>query len=399
MGETIEYNPFDPSFLIDPYPYYQPLLTGPPKRANFGLSVVLTARYRDVVTVLRDHSRFSSKIPQYAINPSGDPFGGAPTMPFSDPPVHSRLRRLVARDFSARRIASLAPRIREVANQLLDENASDRHFEAMSALANQLPVIIIAEMFGVPIAHHARFRRWSEAVASNSATMPGAPVPSEVREGVTGLREYFTREIEHRRTNPGDDLVSALVAAHDHDEILNPEELLAFVVLLLIAGNETTTNLIGNGLLALARNPGEFERLRTDPALIPSAVEEMLRYDSPVQTLMRFAANDTEIGGTPVETGAMIAVLFGAANRDPVQFPDPGKFDVGRAPNDHIAFGEGIHFCLGAPLARLEARIALEAIIERFARIKLADPAAPLSYRGSFVTRGLRELPLAVERS
>jgi len=358
--------------------------------------VVLAARYGDVVTVLRDHSHFSSKIPPYAINPGGDPFGGAPTMPFSDPPVHSRLRRLVARDFSPRRIASLAPRIRELAATLLDEGIRDGRFEAMNAFADQLPVVIIAEMLGVPAEHRARFRRWSDAVASNSATMPGMPVSAEVREGVAALREYFAREIERRRKAPGDDLVSALVAAHDQDEVLQSDELLAFVVLLLIAGNETTTNLIGNGLLALARNPGEYERLRRDPSLIPSAVEEMLRYDSPVQTLMRFAAENTGISGTPVETGAMVAVIFGAANRDPAQFPEPDRFDVGRTPNEHLAFGEGIHFCLGAPLARLEARIAFEAIVERCAEIRLADPTAALSYRGSFITRGLRALPLAV---
>ncbi len=396
MTEAPGYNPFDPSFLIDPYPHYRPLLAGPPQRANFGLPVVLAARYGDVVTVLRDHSHFSSKIPPYAINPGGDPFGGAPTMPFSDPPVHSRLRRLVARDFSPRRIASLAPRIRELAATLLDEGIRDGRFEAMNAFADQLPVVIIAEMLGVPAEHRARFRRWSDAVASNSATMPGMPVSAEVREGVAALREYFAREIERRRKAPGDDLVSALVAAHDQDEVLQSDELLAFVVLLLIAGNETTTNLIGNGLLALARNPGEYERLRRDPSLIPSAVEEMLRYDSPVQTLMRFAAENTGISGTPVETGAMVAVIFGAANRDPAQFPEPDRFDVGRTPNEHLAFGEGIHFCLGAPLARLEARIAFEAIVERCAEIRLADPTAALSYRGSFITRGLRALPLAV---
>jgi cytochrome P450 len=381
VAEAIEYNPFDPSFLIDPYPHYVPLLEGPPRRANFGLPVVLAARYADVVSVLRDHSHFSSVIPPYAVNPGSDPFGGAPTMPFSDPPVHSRLRRLVARDFSPRRIALLAPQIRQVAAQLLDEPARDGRFEAMSALADQLPVIIIAEMLGVAIEHRAQFRKWSDAVASNSATMPGMPVSAEVGESIAALREYFTREIDRRRAAPGDDLISALVAANERSEVLGTEELLAFVVLLLLAGNETTTNLIGNGLLALARNPGEYERLRRDPALIPSAVEEMLRYDSPVQTLMRFATGETEVSGTPIQPGGLVAVLFGAANRDPAQFPEPNRFDVDRVPNDHVAFGEGIHFCLGAPLARLEARVTFEAIVERFTEIALADSDVPLSYR------------------
>jgi len=396
MAEEINYNPFDPTFLVDPYPHYAPLLTGPPRCATIGFPAVLVARYADVLTVVRDHARFSSVMPQYAIVAGADPFG-APTMPFSDPPVHSRLRTLVARDFSPRRIAALATRIREITCRLLDENVIGGWFEAMSALADQLPVVIIAEMLGVPTEHHARFRRWSDAVASSSATMPGTPVDPEVRKAVTALHEYFTREIERRRAEPGDDLISALVAAHDSAEALSTKELLAFVVLLLLAGNETTTNLIGNGLLALARNPAEHQRLRRDRTLIPSAVEEMLRYDSPVQTLVRFATMDTKVGGTPVERGGLVAVLFGAANRDPAQFPEPEQFNVARTPNDHVAFGEGIHFCLGAPLARLEARIAFEAIVERFSNVALADPGQPLCYRGSFVTRGLRELPLVVD--
>ena len=399
VSELVDYNPFDPSFLIDPYPHYEPLLEGPPRRANFGLPITLAARYRDVVAVLRDHARFGSTMPEYIVNRDADPFGGAPTLPFSDQPIHTRLRRLVARDFTPRRIASLEPRIRELTRQMLDRCAADGSFDAMSALADQLPVIIIAEMLGVPVEDRSRFRKWSDAVASNTASMPGMPVPHEVQEAASALREYFTSQIERRRAEPGDDLVSALVAAHDQNESLSTDELLAFVVLLLIAGNETTTNLIGNGLLALARNPGQYERLRQDPSLVPSAVEEMLRYDAPVQTLVRIARAESEIGGTRVEAGSLVAILFGAANRDPAQFPEPNRFDVSRAPNDHVAFGEGIHFCIGAPLARLEARVAFEEIVMRFASMQLADSNAPLVYRGSMVTRGLRSLPLSVEIS
>ncbi len=397
MPEEIAFNPFDPSFHADPYPYYKPLLLGPPRRA-VGFPVTLIARYADVVAVARNHTTFSSVFPQGVMPEGSDPFEGAPTMPFSDPPVHSRLRRLVARDFSPRRIAELAPRIEAIATRLLDENAAGTTFEAMSGFADQLPVIIIAEMLGIPAEHHARFRKWSDAVASNNATLPGTADPV-VRESIAALREYLTSAIERRRVEPGQDLISALVAAHDTGEKLNTEELIAFVVLLLIAGNETTTNLIGNGLLALARNPAEYMKLGRDPSLIPSAVEEMLRYDSPVQMLMRFATCDTEVAGTPMEKGSTAFVMFGAANRDPAQFPEPERFDVARSPNDHVSFGEGIHFCLGAPLARLEARIAFEAIVRRFSEIALADPEFKFYWRGSFITRGLRELPLAVARS
>jgi len=392
----IDYNPFDPSFVVDPYSHYVPLLQGPPRRANFGLPITLAARYADVVAVLRDHARFSSTMPRYMIVRDADPFGGAPTLPFSDSPVHTRLRRLVARDFTPRRIASLEPRIRELTRAMLDEHTDGGRFEAMSALADQLPVIIIAEMLGVPIEDRARFRKWSDLITSNTSTAPGIPPPREVQDAAIALREYFKRQIERRRGEPGEDLVSALVAAHDQGEVLSTDELLAFVVLLLIAGNETTTNLIGNGLLALARNCDEYQRLRRDAALIPSAVEEMLRYDAPVQTLFRIAKTESDLGGTHIEADSLVAILFGAANRDPAQFPEPNRFDVSRTPNDHVAFGEGIHFCIGAPLARLEARVAFEEIVGRFSSIALADPTAALIYRDSMVTRGLRTLPLAV---
>jgi cytochrome P450 len=397
MAAEIEYNPFDPSFQADPYPAYAPLVAGPPRHLAAGLPVVLVARYADVVAVARDHASFSSSLPRNMIPPGADPFGGAPTMPFSDPPVHSRLRRLVARDFSPRRIAALEPRIAEITRQLLDNNARGGSFEAMSAFADQLPVVIIAEMLGVPTVDRERFRSWSDAIASNSVTTPGIPPAPIVVEAVAALRAYFNDAINRRRVERGDDLISALVTAHDDAEALSTDELLAFVILLLIAGNETTTNLIGNGLLALARNPDQYQRLKKDRDLVPAAVEEMLRYDSPVQTLLRFATRDIEIGGTAIPAGTVVATMFGAANRDPAQFPEPNRFDVGRTPNDHVAFGEGIHFCLGAPLARLEARLAFEAIVERFATVALTDPAAELSYRGSFITRGLKRLPLTVQ--
>jgi cytochrome P450 len=396
MAAEVEYNPFDPSMLADPYPHYARLVTGPPRFLANGLPIVMVARYRDVVTVLRDHANFSSSIPRNMIPSGADPFGGAPTMPFSDPPVHSRLRRMVARDFSPRRIAAMESHIAEVTRDLLDANARGRTFDLMSAFADQLPVVIIAEMLGVPTQDRERFRTWSDIIASNSVTTPGMPAAPIVVEAVAALREYFTDAIVRRRSGRGGDLISALVAAHEDAEALSTDELIAFVVLLLIAGNETTTNLIGNGLLALARNPHQYERLRMDRTLIRSAVEEMLRYDSPVQTLMRFATRDIEIGGTAIAAGNVVATMFGAANRDPAQFPDPDRFDVGRTPNDHVAFGEGIHFCLGAPLARLEARIAIEAIVDRFATVALAEPYAELAYRGSFITRGLKRLPLTV---
>src|SRR5271155_3098931 len=286
MADEVAYNPFDPSFHADPYPNYRDLLAGPPRRLGPRAPVVLVARYADVVAVTRDHATFSSALPPFMFARGPDPFGGAMTMPFSDPPVHSRL-----------------PRIGEITRQLLEASGEGGRFEAMSALANQLPVVIIAEMLGVPSEHRERFRRWSDAVASNGM---GRNRDESADSRVAELREYLAQEIERRRSDRGDDLISALVAARDDAETLSSDELLAFVVLLLVAGNETTTNLIGNGLLALARNPAQYQRLRREPALIPSAIEEMLRYDSPVQMLLRFAQRDREVGGTRIEAGPAV---------------------------------------------------------------------------------------------
>lgn len=228
-------------------------------------------------------------------------------------------------------------------------------------------------------------------------TPPGMPLPQNVRDAFTALREYFIAEIEKRRRNPGDDLVSVLVAAHEgSDEVLSEAELVAFVVILLLAGNETTTNLIGNGMLALTRHPDQLERLGRAPELMPAAIEEMLRYDGPVQATIRYIRQDTEIAGTRVAAGSLIFVLLAAANRDPAQFVEPEMFDIARTPNNHLAFGEGIHFCIGAPLARMEGAIAIGSLLARYKRIRPATPEAPLTYKGSFFLRGLASLPVEV---
>jgi cytochrome P450 len=400
MGEAeqIYFNPWDEAFRADPYPHYKPLMEGPPRLLNVFVPMALVARYADCAAVLRDHERFSSVPPRTPlIEERVQVFGDAPRVVFSDPPVHTRLRRLVSRAFTPRRIRDLEPKIREFTDLLLDKAAARGQIDVMADLANPLPVMVISHMLGVSAEHYEMFKRLSDSVIESDNTPPGVPLPQNVRDAFTELRQYFVAEIEKRRRAPGDDLVSVLVAAHEgSDETLSEKELIAFVVLLLLAGNETTTNLIGNGMLALTRHPGELERLRRAPELIPSAIEEMLRYDGPVQSTMRHIRQDTEIAGTAVTPGTLIFVLVAAANRDPGQFRNPETFDITRTPNDHLAFGEGIHFCIGAPLARMEGAIAIGSLLERFKRIRPATPEAPLKYKGSFFLRGLASLPLEV---
>jgi cytochrome P450 len=397
-AEPVQFNPLDASFRADPYPQYKALYSGPPLILNLFIPLIPVARYRDLVAVLRDHERFSSVPPRQFANPEDlKVTGNAPTLVSSDPPVHTRLRRLVSRAFSPARIRAMEPRIRQIAAELLDRVAELGAFEVMEDFAVPLPVRIIAEMLGVDPANYQQFREWSNTlIDSSNRSGPGAPMAPNIRRAFIELRDYFGVEIERRRRTPGDDLISLLVAAHDEAEALSADELMGFVILLLIAGNETTTNLIGNGMLALARNPDQLELLARNPDLLPSAIEEMLRYDSPVQSTLRVAKSDTEVGGTSVPAGALMFTLVGAGNRDPAQFPEPDRFDVAREPNDHLAFGEGIHFCLGASLARLEAQVAFSEVLARFSHFRLANPGVKLQYRGSFFVRGLTELRIAV---
>jgi cytochrome P450 len=396
-AEAVYFNPWDEAYRANPYPHYKPFYGRPPYVLNFFFPMALVGRYKDALAILRDHERFSS-VPAYSpfLDERIKVFGDAPRVVFSDPPVHTRLRKLVSRAFTPRRIRELEPRIHEFTKSLLDRTTAKGEIEMMSAIANPLPVMVIAEILGVPPADYERFKHWSDVVIESDNTPPGVALPESVKTAFTELRDYFIDVIEARRRNPGGDLVSVLVAAHEGDA-LTSEELIAFVTLLLLAGNETTTNLIGNGMLALGRNPDQMNLLRRDPSLAGRAIEEMLRYDCPVQSTVRYPKVDVEIDGVELKASTPIFVIVAAANRDPDQFPDPERFDIRRAPNNHLAFGDGIHYCLGAPLARMEGAIAINAALARFPRLRLAEPDAPIRYKGSYFLRGLAGLRMTAD--
>jgi cytochrome P450 len=397
QSQEVYFNPFDAAFRADPYSHYGPMLSGPPRLMDMFMPLALVARYADVLAVLHDHQRFSSVQPRSPLTESAlDLFGNAANMLGSDPPVHTRLRRMVSRDFTPRRIRELEPRIREIASTLLDKAAKRGEFDLMADLATPLPVMVIAEMLGIPADRYETFKEWSDHIIDSDNVPPGTPIPEPIVTAFHAMRDYFMAELDRRRRHPGADLISALVAAHTASEALTVDELLSFVMLLLLAGNETTTNLIGNGMLALGRHPGQLAMLRKEPALITRAIEEMLRYDGPVQSTVRHLNEDTNIGGTLIAAKTMVFVILAAADRDPAQFPNPETFDITRNPNEHVAFGEGIHFCIGAPLARLEGAIAIGTALERFPNLRLADPEASLEYKGSYFLRGLKELRVAI---
>ncbi|WP_141577741.1 cytochrome P450 [Actinomadura sp. WMMA1423] len=320
-------------------------------------------------------------------------FGG--TMLAMDPPDHTRMRGLVAKAFTGRRVERLRPRVQEIADGLLDGIAARGEADLIEELAVPLPIQVICELLGVPASDRARFREWTAVL-----TVPAlsAEARERRREAARAFNDYLLQVIAERRARPEDDLISGLITARDGESALTGAEMLGTIALLLIAGHETTVNLIGNGVLALLRNPGQLELLRTRPELLPSAVEELLRFDGPVERAsQRIALEDMEIAGTPIPKGAWVHVSLGAADRDPAVFEKPDRLDVTRAPKGHVAFGHGPHFCLGAPLARLEGQIAIGGLLERFPDLALAVPAAELRHhRTGSIVRGLVSLPVRV---
>lgn len=392
---------FDPRNLEDPYPAYAQLremkrVFRPPVGGELAPWVV--SGYAEVYQALRD-ARFSSvrrgsmlmrgsaELAERYANQAG--FGGS-SMIFSDPPEHTRLRGLVSKAFTPRRIFELRGRLEEIVDQLLTPAAARGSIELMDEFAGPLPATVIGELLGVPPEDQERFRRWSNEMFSRMGPLRDGAPPAGAR---FALGEYLAGIIAERRKEPRDDLISGMIAAQEERQMLTDAELLSTSLVLLIAGFETTTNLIGNGVLALLRNPAELERLRADRSLLPTAIEEFLRYDSPAQLIMRSTKEEVELGGELVPTGASVLLLLGAANRDPRQFPDPDRLDVGRKENAHVSFGWGIHHCLGAPLARLEGEVAFTALLDRFPTWK-ADPTA-IARRPNPMLRGLSRLPLA----
>jgi cytochrome P450 len=392
------FNPWDEAYRANPYPHYKPLYGRPPVLMNLMIPLALVARHADADAILRDHQRFSSvrMKSNIAMEPQQDLFGDADTVLFSDPPVHTRLRKLVSRAFTPKRIKDIEPRIREIAKTLLDRVEGRVEFDAIGELATPLPVMVIAHLLGVPPEDYARFKNWSDRIVERRNVPPGTPAPEASVRAIAEMKAYFAEEIERRRREPADDLIGVLVTAEENDA-LSEDELLAFTVLLLIAGNETTTNLIGNGMLALGRNPDQLELLRKDRSLLPRAIEEMLRYDGPVQSTGRHPLEEVEVGGTVLKPGTITLVMIAAADRDPAKFAEPDRFDITRDPNEHLAFGNGIHYCLGAALARLEGAIAFGELLDRFPKLRLAEAQAQPKYKGSFFLRGLAELPIALK--
>jgi cytochrome P450 PksS len=389
-------------FKADPYPFYARLRAeAPVHRVTLpdGQTAWLVTRYDDVVTVLKDerfakdrHNALSKE--QMARQPWIPAFARplSRNMLDLDDPHHARLRGLVHKAFTPRLVEQMRERIQILTDRLLDRTRGRGRMDLIRDYAQPLPTTIIAEMLGVPPAHRHRFQRWSSTLVAIGASRWGIllSIPH-----VWLFLRYTRRLIQARRAQPQGDLVSALVQAEEAGSHLNEDELVAMIVLLLVAGHETTVNLIGNGTLALLQHPHELQRLQRDPALVRPAVEELLRFASPVETSTeRYARQDVTIAGVTIPRGEMVFAVIASANRDERQFPDPDKLDITREPNKHLAFGLGAHYCLGAALARMEGQIALGTLLRRVPGLRLAVRPEALRWRPGLVLRGLKALPV-----
>jgi cytochrome P450 len=383
----------NPAVVTNPYPVLAAIREASPY-ATAGGSMIVLGRHADCSAILRDPRVGSDRSRSLLAPPDAQPQRGLSFLSM-DPPDHTRLRRLVSKAFTPRVIARLAPRIRDVTNELLSAAAArDEHeLELVSQLAYPLPVRIISELLGVPAGDHRQFAVWSARLAHSLQPRFMADDQEAAGDADAARAEfagYFRDLIARRRAEPGDDLLTELIRAEDEGSRLSEAELLSICILLLVAGHETTVGLIANAVLALLRHPAQLAALRASPALASSAVEETLRYDPPVQMTARIAREAMRIGDVDAPDGAVILLLLAAAGRDPGIFPDPGRFDITRAAGNHLAFAAGPHFCLGAPLARLEASIALTAFAERVTEPGLAEGG--LAYKPNVNLRGPERL-------
>ena len=401
VTEELLFNPLDPSFRTNPVATYDRLRTeAPAYRTQLGGWVL--SKYADCQVLLHhsgtSHDPRNSELWRMTHPASGDEelWQQRRSFLFMDPPDHTRLRGLVSKAFTARVIEAMRPRIQEVVDELIERVIEKGSLELIEDIAYPLPVTIISEMLGVPAEDEDVFKGWSKILARSLDPEPFID-PETLRqreEAADEFRAYFTKLIDSRRKDPKDDLLSALVSAEEQGDKLTHDELLSTLILLLIAGHETTVNLIGNGGLALLRNPDQLTKLGEEPRLARSAVEEVLRYDPPVMFTGRTAMEDIELPGVTIAKGESALTLIGAANRDPDQFEAADKFDITRSPNPHLAFGMGIHFCLGAPLARVEGQITLATLAQRLPQMMLETDQP--EYRENIVLRGLAALPIAV---
>ncbi|MET9415773.1 cytochrome P450 [Streptomyces klenkii] len=402
MDANTGFDPWSPQFVADPYPGYARLRAAGRVHWFEPSRQWLVPHHEDVRALLRDRRLGRTYLHRFSHEEFGRTAPPAAHEPFHvlnghglldlEPPDHTRIRRLVSKAFTPRTVENLAPVVARLAGELVEDLLAAGGGDLIGAVAEPLPVAVIAEMLGIPAADRKLLRPWSAAICGMYELNPDEETARSAVRASLDFSAYLRELIADRRVRPGDDLISALVLAHDEGERLTEQELVSTCVLLLNAGHEATVNTTGNGWWALFRNPGELAALRADPGLLPGAIEELMCYDTPLQLFERWVLDDIEIAGTVIPRGSEVALLFGSANRDPARFPAPDRLDITRTDNPHISLGAGIHYCLGAPLARLELLASFGTLLRRAPRLRLVTEP---EWKPGFVIRGLRELLVA----
>ena len=389
-------NLFSDEIRRNPFVFYEQMRCQAPVFHEPRSDLWMLFDYESVKRALNDQESFSSN-PMTANHPAPQ------WIIFMDPPRHTKLRALISKAFTPRVIANLEPRIKELSRELLDEQAPRGEMDLATQYAVPLPMKVIAELIGIPIGDWARFRHWSDVILKLSYVVRGisdpeeaAKIGAEISPVMAEIKTYLPALIEQKKTQPKEDLLTGLALAEVDGERLSEEEIIGFFQLLIVAGQETTANLINNAMLCFLEHPAEFEKLRQSPGLLPGAIEEALRYRSPIQWTFRSTRTDVEMHEQVIPKGKLLLAVMGSANRDPKTFHDPDRFDMTRDPNPHVAFGHGLHFCIGAALARMEARIALTDLMARFQRIELASDR-PWEPRKALHVHGPSSLPIRFE--
>lgn len=398
----LSYDPADPATRRDPFPLFDRLRAEDPVHWSAALNAWVLTRYDDVRAAMFEPHFTADRVRPFFRRLPAEERGKYPDLEryitgwavFFDPPGHTRLRRLMNKAFTPRAIAGLRPRIQGIVDDLIDRVAASGAMDAIADFAYPIPASVIMVMLGVPRRDLDAVKRWSDDMALFVGSSRLSPDKyRRAQSGMGEMADYFRAIIAARRAAPEDDLISAMLLPDPSGDAFSEDELIATCSLLLFAGHETTSNLIGNGIRALLTHPAELRRVAAEPALVETAVEEMLRWDGPSHGLARLVATDVELNGKQLKPGDRVFALINAANRDPAIFPDPDRFDVARDPNKHLTFAAGIHFCLGAPLARLEGEIAIATLLRRLADLRLADQE--LDWLDSMILRGVKSLKLS----
>ncbi|MEU6354408.1 cytochrome P450 [Streptomyces sp. NPDC047072] len=398
------FDPWDPAFLADPYPAYADLRARGRVQYYEATDQWLVPQHADVSTLLRDRRLGRTYQHRFSHEDFGRTAPPAEHEPFHtlndhgmldlEPPDHTRIRRLVSKAFTPRTVERLKPYVTKLAGELVERLVENGGGDLLADVAEPLPVAVIAEMLGIPEADRAPLRPWSADICGMYELNPPEETARRAVQASVEFSDYLRELIAERRENPGDDLISGLIEAHDEGDRLTEQEMISTAVLLLNAGHEATVNATVNGWYALFRNPDQLQELRADHSLVPAAVEELMRYDTPLQLFERWVLDEIEVDGVTIPRGAEIAMLFGSANHDPAVFRDPERLDLGRAENPHISFSAGIHYCIGAPLARIELQASMTALLQQAPTLALA---AEPQRKPNFVIRGLEGLTVKVD--